>query len=381
MKICHITITHETFDTRIFKKQCVSLQKCGYEVILVAPHNQDEVVEGVIIKSLFRWESFIERVWKAPKAAIEIIKEIDADLYHFHDPELFPHMLQFAKRTDKKVVWDAHENYADTIFQLNSLKIKPLSWLGAKWFGYMELHGAKKDLAGVVTITEKMAEKYKKKGIRTCVLSNYADLTKFQYDGNLNISRKPRLISSGSHFSGRAVHETAQAFQLIRNEIDAEIVFSGKFLTQELEDDVRNILQDAESQQENWMVEGAVSFNHLINVAIPKGWAGLVLFDTSDPNNRNGLPNRFFECWANGLPVIATRGTQVAELVKEWNGGVVIENNAPKSIANAFIFLAHNKAVRDKMSVNAYRAVREKYNWNTNFQDLKVFYKEIVEKY
>ena len=152
-------------------------------------------------------------------------------------------------------------------------------------------------------------------------------------------------------------------------------------MTQELEDDVRNILQDAESQQENWMVEGAVSFNHLINVAIPKGWAGLVLFDTSDPNNRNGLPNRFFECWANGLPVIATRGTQVAELVKEWNGGVVIENNAPKSIANAFIFLAHNKAVRDKMSVNAYRAVREKYNWNTNFQDLKVFYKEIVEKY
>ena len=96
MKICHITITHETFDTRIFKKQCVSLQKCGYEVILVAPHNQDEVVEGVIIKSLFRWESFIERVWKAPKAAIEIIKEIDADLYHFHDPELFPHPFGIA---------------------------------------------------------------------------------------------------------------------------------------------------------------------------------------------------------------------------------------------------------------------------------------------
>ncbi len=378
MKICHITITHEVFDTRIFKKECVSLQKIGYEVVLITPHTKRETVEGVQIVPVFRWKTFKERIFTAPMKAIEIAKSVDADMYHFHDPELFPSMVSFAKKYKKKVIWDAHENYRDTLWRLNSLKLKPLSWLAARWFGWMELRAAKNTFAGIVTITDKMAEKYRERGVKTCVLANYADISKFNYSGIIDISKKPKLISSGAHFKGRAVEEVARAFSLIRKKIDAEIVFSGRFTTSQLEEFVRKELSGADPSEQNWKVEGAVSFEYLINEAIPQAWVGLVLFDISDPNNRNGLPNRFFECWANGLPVIVTRDTQVANLVKEVNGGIVINENTPEEIAEAFIKITENRVYRDKMSKNAYEAVLNKYNWDKNFQDLKTYYEEIL---
>lgn len=378
MKICHITITHDVFDTRIFKKECVSLKQSGYQVVLIAPHSKKEVVDGVQILPIFKWESFIERIFSAPKAAIKLAKKVDAELYHFHDPELFPAMISFAKRNGKKVIWDAHENYRDTLYRLNSLKIKPISWLAARWFGWMEINAAKNTLAGIVTITDVMAEKYRKKGVKTCVLANYADISKFNYKGVIDITDKPRLISSGSHFRGRAVKEVAHSFSIIRKEMDAEIVFSGRFTNSELEEEVKSILSETDVEGINWKVEGSVTFDYLINKAIPKAWVGLVLFDISDPNNRNGLPNRFFECWANGLPVIVTRDTQVAKLVKDVNGGIVINDNTPEEIAKAFVAIAKDKKSRNEMSNNAYKAVIDKYNWDKNFQDLKNYYNEIL---
>ena len=376
--ICHITVTHQTFDTRIFRKECLSLIKAGYKVTLIAPHDREETVDGVKILPVLKWKSFLERIDKVPRTAIKLAQKLNADLYHFHDPELLPHMRAFAIRTKSKVVWDAHENYRDTIWQLNSLKIKPLSWLGARWFGQLELNAAKKNFAGVVTITEKMGRRYKREGVNTCILANYADVAKFNYKGDIQLTEKPSLISSGSHFRGRAAKEIASSFPIIRSKIDANLVFCGRFTEQELEQDVRSILQSFDPSGRNWKVEGAVSFDYLINKAIPRAWAGLVLFDLNDPNNRNGLPNRFFECWANGVPVIATRDTQVALLVEKYKGGIVIPENTPEAIANAFYKIASNPALRAEMSKNAFDAVKIKYNWDKNFKDLEAFYQNIL---
>lgn len=376
-KICHITTMHQVFDTRIFKKECVSLVKNGYDVILIAPHDKEEIVEGVRIIPIRSRTSFVDRIYHLPKLAMDILDRVDADLFHFHDPELFPYLRQFSKK-GKKVVWDAHENYRDTIKSFNSLKLKPISYLGSEFFNWMELNASKNQFSGVVTITEKMAQKYRAKGINTCVLGNFAKVSHFEYKGVPNIAKKPRLISSGAHFRPRAIIEIAQSFKYIQQKLDAEVYFSGKFIDQNLKDEVTQIANELDPSRDNIIIEGALEYKDLINRAIPQAWVGTVLFDISDPNNRNGLPNRFFECWANGVPVIATAGTQVAEVIQKNGGGIVIENNAPEAIAKAFIKIVSDKDYRNKLSQEAFECVSTKMNWESNFQDLLAFYKKIL---
>ena len=132
--ICHISTMHPTFDTRIFRNECLSLVAYGYQVTLVVPHDRKEVVDGVHIVPLKRHQSFYDRLVTCPKSAVAQLQTIDADLFHFHDPELLSAMGKFARETDRMVVWDAHENYVHTIKSFNSLKFKPLSYLGSWYF-------------------------------------------------------------------------------------------------------------------------------------------------------------------------------------------------------------------------------------------------------
>ena len=375
MKICHITTMHPVFDTRIFKKECVSLVKSGHKVTLIAPHSSREVVAGVYILPIRSQRSFLDRLYHLPKHVMTLLTKVKADIYHFHDPELLPFMYNFSSK-GHKVVWDAHENYRDTIQSFNSLQIKPLSRIGARIFEYMEMK-ASNSFAGVVTITEKMAKKYLDEGIRTCVLGNYADLEYFRYRGENYVSRIPRLISSGAHFRARAITEIARSFAFIKEKIDAELFFSGKFTDPNLEVEVKAIAKQVDKEGNCIKFEGEMNFDDLINKSIPRAWVGTVLFDTSDPNNRNGLPNRLFECWANGVPVITTAGTQVAEMVKQHGGGVVIPSNDPRKIAQAFLSIVSNKEYRDQLSKEAYLTVRRDLNWNTAFRNLLDLYSEI----
>jgi len=92
LKIAHLTSVHARYDIRIFHKECVSLAKAGYDVTLVVADGKgDEEKNGVTIvgvgqKPKSRIKRMILTVTKVYKAA----KRKDADVYHFHDPELLP---------------------------------------------------------------------------------------------------------------------------------------------------------------------------------------------------------------------------------------------------------------------------------------------------
>ena len=50
--VCHITTVHKSNDVRIFHKQCLSLQKHGFLVKLIAPSVKNQEIEGVKIIGL-----------------------------------------------------------------------------------------------------------------------------------------------------------------------------------------------------------------------------------------------------------------------------------------------------------------------------------------
>jgi len=88
-RIAHLTSAHSRFDIRIFLKECRSLADAGYEVVLiVADGLGDEVRDKVRIHDVGASSGRLDRMWRGVRRVLAKAREIDADLYHFHDPEL-----------------------------------------------------------------------------------------------------------------------------------------------------------------------------------------------------------------------------------------------------------------------------------------------------
>ena len=90
IKVCHVTSVHPRNDIRIFRKECVSLARAGYEVTLVQQGESGEQ-DGVHLLGFGAVEtSRLKRMTQGAKKAYMLAKTVDADIYHLHDPELYP---------------------------------------------------------------------------------------------------------------------------------------------------------------------------------------------------------------------------------------------------------------------------------------------------
>ena len=116
MRICHVTSVHRRYDVRIFHKESKTLRQSGYDVtLLVNDDKNDEVISGVKFISLnYQPKNRYQRMVKVTKLLLVRALEIDADIYHLHDPELLTLALKL-KRKGKKVIFDSHEDYLLTI--------------------------------------------------------------------------------------------------------------------------------------------------------------------------------------------------------------------------------------------------------------------------
>ena len=170
IKVCILTSVHPPFDMRIFHKEAKSLVKAGYDVTLIAQHDNEEIVDGIRIVPLPKPKNRIERmtrtVWVVYKKALKI----NADIYHFHDPELIPAGL-LLKHHGKRVIYDVHEDvprqnlskpYIPIIFR------KPISAL----IEAIETFSARR-FDGVVTATPYINKRFSELGANAVNVNNY----------------------------------------------------------------------------------------------------------------------------------------------------------------------------------------------------------------
>lgn len=72
-KIVHLTSAHP-LRCPYFHRECVSLAQAGYPVVLVAPHERDEVRQGVQVRSVTKTKGRLGRMlgtaWAVYKQAL-----------------------------------------------------------------------------------------------------------------------------------------------------------------------------------------------------------------------------------------------------------------------------------------------------------------------
>jgi glycosyltransferase involved in cell wall biosynthesis len=101
-----------------------------------------------------------------------------------------------------------------------------------------------------------------------------------------------------------------------------------------------------------------------------------VLPSSIDAARVMGTPIKLFDYMSVGLPVVANRVGGWSELIEQENIGI-LANDHPKEFAWAVLRLLKDEDLRLRLSHNALKAVREKYNWDRSIEPLAKFYEDL----
>ncbi|MFD2923010.1 glycosyltransferase family 4 protein [Halobacillus naozhouensis] len=364
MKICHITSVHRYNDTRITLKECRSLVEDNYEVHLIAPNTKETEFNGINVHGITNpYKGRINRVKKFSKEVYLKALEIDADVYHFHDPELIPIGLKL-KKQKKVVIYDIHEDVPKQILSKTWIK-KPLRKFISVLFKKYENKSVRKFNA-LITATPNINERFIKLNSKSINVNNYPILSELH---TLNSNKKinePYVTYIGAISKNRGIETMVSAMDLVTN----KLYLGGKFASLK---EYENVVKKS-----GW--RKVIYLNQLerneVKDVLNKSIAGLVLF-YPEPNHINAQPNKMFEYMSAGVCVIGSDFPLWREIIEGNECGICVNPLNNEEVAKAIQWVIDNPAEAIRMGENGRKAIESKYNWEYESQKLLRLYKEL----
>ncbi|MDU1414008.1 MAG: glycosyltransferase [Clostridium sp.] len=370
-KVCHISTAHMENDSRILYKECYSLKRAGYNVSFIVTSNKEKNINGVDIIPLSQCTSRRERIIKKRKEAYQKALEIDADIYHFHDPELI-NIGRKLKKKGKKVIYDVHEDMPKQILTKTYLGSMWIRKIVSKIFNFYEKSNSK-HFDAIITPQEKIKEAFESVSDNITIIKNYAikDSSKDSFN-QLGITEreidedKLILIYVGSITKIRGIREI----------INATVPFNGR-----VELWLLGIWENEEIKHECERLEG-YKFTKYLGVVSPdevckyikKADIGLsVLYPTI--NYKEAIPTKVFEYMACGKPVILSDFEYWRFLF--GNVGSYVNPKDNDDIVKAIdLYLKDRDAMKNQGAINA-KVFDEKFSWDLQEKKLLNLYSKL----
>ena len=366
-KIVQMTSAHDSHDSRIFHKQCVFLKRAGYDVVLIAPHKGEAVVDGVKIRPVDRHPIRVKRMIKTVLAVVRKALVENGDIYHFHDPELIPAGL-LLKALGKKVIYDVHEDLPRQILMKHYLPkgVRGLIGLSTSLLEWL----ASRCLDGIVAVTPTIAKRFP--ASKTLLLRNFPIVEEFINSNLVPFSQRPQgAVYSGVLHEKRGLLEMVEAMHLLGDVPSARLYLAGEFSPPEAADKVIH-----KSGWKKVSFLGWLAHRQLYRV-LTEARLGLVPLHPTK-NYRESYPVKMFEYLATGLPVVASDFTVWKSLLGTTDCVLWVDPLDPGSIAEKMRWLLCHPEEAQRMGERGRQLVAENYHWEKEFGRLDSFYTALL---
>lgn len=365
-KVCHITSAHPRYDRRILLKECVSLANAGYDTYLVVNDDlPDEEFEKVKIRSTqYLVSNRFKRFLFSHRKLFKCAMDVDAGIYHFHDPDLLP-MIMKMRRRGKKVIYDSHENVPKEILDK--------AWIPSP----------------IRSFVSRLYEKYEKKSVKHAYAA--ISVTPMIVDRYLAFQENTHLVTNYPIISTESPKLNAAA-RTIGFAGGVSSIYNHDIIIQAIEqiDDVSYLIAGvAESdvyldQLSKYLGWSKVHYLGLIPPfeVIPRIYEhssmGVCLHTSTQAEGQGSMGViKLFEMMERGLPVICTDYPVWKDIIEKHDCGICVNPRDVVAVRDAIKHLLDNPNRAAEMGVNGRKAVELEYNWGTQEKTLLNLYAEL----
>lgn len=366
VNVCHLSTAHLADDTRIFYNECISLADNGYNVSLIA-HGLEGNQSGVTFVP-FPKMSRKERIVKGLKLMYSLAMQVDADLYHLHDPELLL-LVPSLKKHNKIVVFDSHEDVPKQILYKEHIPKLFRKIISLVYKKFEERILRKVD--GILVVTPSQLPRFSRFHNNVMMVTNYPRREESEgFRIKQPLSSVFQLCFAGGISAQWCHHNLVLGMKDIEN---VRYVIAGPYESTEY---LNIVLENTEKVEYLGILKKEV-----VEELYHSSHCGIALLSYDTQMGREGtLGNtKLFEFMKYGLPIICSDLTIWKNIIDTYDCGITVNPNDVKQISEAIQFLLTNPKELDRMGMNGYSAYQRVFNWDTQVPHLLKLYSNCLD--
>ena len=367
LKIAHLTSVHKRFDTRIFKKQCISLsKKDNYNVSLIVADGLGSTKhKNINIYDVGPSKNRFDRIFISVKKIYLKALDLDCDIYHLHDPELLNIGLKL-KNKGKTIIFDSHEDVSEDIMIKDWIPFYLRKIISLTYNAFEKFVCKRLDF--VISATPYISNKFQEKGIISYDIKNYPLEEDFNYQKTNWKDKSNEICYVGEISKERGIVEIIESLENFKN-IRLNLVGSFSDLN----------LKNRCEKMKGWSKVNELGFlsKKEINKVFNNSKLGIA---TLHPTKTYlpSIPVKIFEYMAAGLPIICSNFDFWDELIfKEYKCAIKVDPLSSLEIADAVERLIYSDVDSKKMIREGTRAIKETFNWKIEEKKLYDVYNNL----